>query len=93
MPHRELEGRTTPHAVAEDVGPFDVEVPQQGGDIVGHLLVGERTVDVGGVTVPLQLDGDDLAGLGQGGTSAPIAPIVMKAPCSTTSGDPVPWVS
>src|SRR5829696_403144 len=33
VPHRELESRTTPHAVAEDVGPLDAEVSQQGGDI------------------------------------------------------------
>jgi hypothetical protein len=68
-------------------------VPNQGGDIVGHLLVGERAVDVGGVPVTLQLDGHDLSGLGQGGTNAPIAPMVMKAPCRTTRGDPAPWIS
>jgi len=41
-------------------------VPQQGGGIVGHPFVGDGAVDVGRVPVPLQLDGDDLPGLGEG---------------------------
>jgi hypothetical protein len=45
---------------------FDHQVPQQGGDVVRHLLVGERAVYVGSVPVPLQLDGDDLPSLGEG---------------------------
>ena len=56
------------HAVADDVGLRDAEVLHQGGDIIGHLLVAEGAVDdVGGVPMALELDGDDLVGLGQGG--------------------------
>jgi aspartyl-tRNA(Asn)/glutamyl-tRNA(Gln) amidotransferase subunit B len=43
---------------------FEIErqraVLEQGGRVVGQLLVGERPIDVGGVPVPLKLDPDDL---------------------------------
>ena len=45
--------RAAPHAVAEHVGLLDAEVPNETGDVVGRLPVGERTVDVGGTCVSL----------------------------------------
>ena len=63
----ELQGDAAAHAVADDVGVLDAEVSEQGGRVVGHLLVGDRAVDVGGVAVALQLDHDDLSGLGEPG--------------------------
>ena len=46
-------GHHASHAVAEDVGLLDFQVLEQGGGVVRHLLGGERTIDVGGVPVPL----------------------------------------
>ena len=47
------------------------EMLHQRRDVVGHLLVAEGAVDIGGVAVALQLDGDDLVVLGQGGEDRP----------------------
>jgi hypothetical protein len=41
-------------------------MPQQRGGIVGRLLEGEQTIDIGGSTVSLLLEGNDLPGLCQG---------------------------
>jgi hypothetical protein len=65
MPQAELQCHAAAEAVAVDVGLFDPQVPQQPGGVVGELLVGERAVDVGGVPMALELDGDHLAVLGQ----------------------------
>ena len=68
MPDRQLQPGGAAHAVADDVGLRDAEVVHQRRDIIGHLLVAKGAVDdVGGVPMALQLDGDDLVVLGQGG--------------------------
>jgi hypothetical protein len=73
-----LKGDAALHTKTEYVSLLDPEVPQQGGRVVGHRFVGDGAVDVGGVPVPLPLDRDHLAGLGQApGTTSPIMPIVM----------------
>ena len=56
MTDRHLQGDATAHAVTGNVGALDTEVNEEGHRVVGHLLVRDRTVDVGGVTVALQLD-------------------------------------
>jgi len=58
-----LEGGGAAHAEAEDVGVVEVEVTDQGGHVVGHVLVGDGAVYVGRAPVPLQLDGDHPPGL------------------------------
>jgi hypothetical protein len=40
-------------------------MPQQVGDVVGELLIGELAVDVRSVPVALELDRDHLVALGQ----------------------------
>jgi hypothetical protein len=40
-------------------------------DVVGHEPGLDRSVDVGGAAVALQVDGDDLVTLGQGGKDRP----------------------
>jgi hypothetical protein len=65
MPDRQLDGDAGAHAVAIDIGSLDSELPQQGGRVVRHLRVAQGPVDVGGVTVCLLFDGDDLPGLGE----------------------------
>ena len=47
--------------IAHDIGLREPELLDERGDIVGHRLVGERAVDIGGAPVPLQIDSDDLA--------------------------------
>ena len=71
MPDGELPGGGGPHAEAEDIGAADVEVAEEGGGIVGQLLVAQRTVDVGGAPVRLLIDGDDLPAPGQGRQQRP----------------------
>jgi hypothetical protein len=62
MPDRNLQGDVASVAIAEEIGTFDLEVPEKGGDIVRVLLKGQWTIDVGRVPVSLQFDGDDLPG-------------------------------
>ena len=57
--------------VAEEVGPFVPEMRDERGDVIRELLETEGAVDVGGVPMPLQLDSDDLPGLGQGRQERP----------------------
>jgi hypothetical protein len=59
------QGDAGSQAIAEEVSLVDPLLPQQGGGVVGHLLDGQRAVDVGGVPVCLLFDGDDLPGLGK----------------------------
>ena len=66
MPDRQRQGDRASHAVAEHVGPLDLQVFEQRGRVVRHLLAGQRAVDVRRVSVPLQLDGDLLPVPGQG---------------------------
>jgi hypothetical protein len=65
MPHRELQANVAAHAVAEDIGLPETEVTQQGGRVLRHLFVAQRSVDIGGMTMSLLLDGDDLPVLRQ----------------------------
>src|SRR5258707_245817 len=44
---------------------FESQVLDEGRGVVRHLFVGERPIDVGCVPMALDLDGDDLPGLGQ----------------------------
>jgi len=56
----DLHGDAGSNAIAEEVGLLDPEVREQRDGIIGHLLVGERPINVGGVPMGLLLDGDDL---------------------------------
>jgi hypothetical protein len=55
---RQLQGDAAAHAVAEHVGLVDVQVTDQRRGVVGHLLIGERAIDVGRTPVPLLLGRD-----------------------------------
>ena len=78
MPDRHLESDSATHAVAHDIGLLDPEMTQQCRRIVGHLLVRDRAVDVGGVAVALLLDGDHLPRLAaRPGRIASMRSIVM----------------
>src|ERR671913_1578258 len=57
----EVEGDGATHAVPEDVGLRDVQVPEQAHHIGRQVGTGERPVDVTGPSVPLEVGGDDLA--------------------------------
>src|SRR6266516_5580111 len=59
MPDGGLEADAATQGKAENVGLFESEMPDQGGDVVRHQLVVQRALDVGGVPVPLQLHSDD----------------------------------
>jgi hypothetical protein len=63
----EVEGDGATHAVPEDVGLRDVQVPQQAHHVGGQVRTGERPVDVTGPSVALEVGGDDLAGRRQAG--------------------------
>jgi hypothetical protein len=94
MPQGQLDRDARAHAVAVEVGVPDLEPSQQRGLVVRHLCVGERAFDVGSAAVRLLLGRDHLAGLGEGGQDFPeLVSIVDIAPCSRTSGLPVPWTS
>ena len=62
---RGLQGDAAARRKAEDIGAFKSHMLDQGSDVVRHLLVGQRAIDVGGVPMALGLDGDDLPRLGQ----------------------------
>src|SRR5215218_9344812 len=62
-----MQGDAAAHAVAEDVGFFDPEVLERGGDIIGHLLDGERAIYVRRAPMGLHLEGDNLPSLGKRG--------------------------
>ena len=68
MPNRQLQPGGAAHAVADDVGLRDGEMVHHGRDVIRKLLVAEGTVDdIGRVPMALELHGDDLVMLGQGG--------------------------
>lgn len=46
-------------------GALDVEGVEERCGVVGHALVGQRSVDIAGATVALQLAGDHLEVLGE----------------------------
>jgi hypothetical protein len=60
-----LQSNTAAQGIAKDVGIFEPDVFDQGGNIVRHLLEGERAINIGGVSMSLQLDGNDLPVLGK----------------------------
>jgi hypothetical protein len=68
-PLRILDGEpqrdATAEGIAQKVGLREAKMLHQRGDVVGHRLVMEWAVDVGGVPMPLQLDANDLARLGK----------------------------
>ena len=65
MADRQLQGDAAAHAVADDVGVPDLQMTTERRRVVGHLLIRERTVDVGGAPMPLEIRGDDLVALTQ----------------------------
>ncbi len=56
VPDSSPQGNTGAQGVAHDVGLFDLEVFDQGGNVVRHQLEAERAVDVGGAPMGLQID-------------------------------------
>jgi hypothetical protein len=65
MPDGSLQSDCASHRIAEEVGFLDAEVFDEGGHVVGHLLVCDRALDVGGASVSLQFDRDYLPGFGK----------------------------
>jgi hypothetical protein len=59
-----LKSDTDAQGVTHDVGSFNLEMRNQGRDVVPHQLETQRTVDIGGASMGLQVDGDDLTGCG-----------------------------
>jgi hypothetical protein len=68
-------------------------VVDQGGDVIDQEPDIERPVDVGGAAMALQVDGDGLVALGQGGKDRPEHLPDPSPPCSRSIGRPAPWVS
>jgi len=60
VPDSGLQSNAAAHGVAHDVGFFETEVLDQGGDVVRHRLEAQRAVDVGRAPMGLQIGGDDL---------------------------------
>jgi hypothetical protein len=60
MANGNLQGDSPADAVAKEVSLFNPEMPKQRDSILGHLRVAQCAVNVGGMTVPLLLNGDDL---------------------------------
>ena len=56
----DLQSDPASNAIAEEVGTLDPDVREQSDGIVGHPLVGERSINIGGVPMSLLFDGDDL---------------------------------
>ncbi len=67
MADSDLDGRRRTHAEPDDIGLLDPQVVQQGGAVVGHPLVRDRPVDIGGAAVALEIGDDHLAGRYQPG--------------------------
>ena len=57
--------------VADDVRLVQPEVVDERGDVVGHQPDVDRSIDVGGAAVALQVDGDDLVALRERGKNRP----------------------
>ena len=71
MADRQLQSRAAAHAVADEVDLLEAEMARQRGRVVGHLLVGDRAVGVGGAAVRLHLGHDHLPRRGQPGGERP----------------------
>ncbi len=67
---RQLKGGQSAEAEPEEVRPVDPEVVQQPHHVVGQVRERRVPVDVTGVPVPLQFDGDDLPRRGECGQHA-----------------------
>jgi hypothetical protein len=68
---RGVERHPAAEGVAHQVRGVQPEVVDERGDVIGHEPDVERSVDVGGAAVALQVDDDDLAAFGQGGKGRP----------------------
>jgi hypothetical protein len=60
MPDRQLQGNSAAQRTAHHVGPLHPQLPHQGGDVIGHRLEAQWTLDIGGAAVSLQFDRDHL---------------------------------
>src|SRR5262249_28369248 len=60
-----LPGNGSSHAIAEEVRVLDLQLFQQRGGVIRHLLETQRPVDVVGMPMPLQLDRNHLMSLRQ----------------------------
>ena len=65
MTDDELQGHGGTCAVAEDVGGLDTQLVDSGGDVVRHDFKRHGAINIGGASVALKLNSDDLATLGQ----------------------------
>jgi hypothetical protein len=65
VPDRRAHACPRTQGAAQQIGRAEVQVVGQGGQVVPEGLVAEGAVDVAGVTVALQLDGDHPASLRQ----------------------------
>jgi hypothetical protein len=82
------------HAVAEDIGRFKPQLLDRGRDVIRHPFKRQWAFDISGAAVGLHLEGNDLTGLGKLGQKLPNeVPMAENAPCSNTSGCPLPWIS
>src|SRR5207253_3190404 len=63
MPEGDEERDAAAQRVAHDVGPLELEVLDERGDVFGHQLGADRSIDVGRSAVSLQVRGDDLTAL------------------------------
>lgn len=75
---------------ADDVGLGNVELVKQRGNVVAHGLERKRAVRVRRAAVALQFDRDHLVVFATGSSGVNISPIVIRPPCSRTSGSPCP---
>jgi hypothetical protein len=78
---------------AEQVGPFESQVPDHSGDVVRHQLEAEGALDIGGVPVSLQLDGDDAPRSGKLWHNLSHRFDGVEGTGSSTSGCPLPCIS
>jgi hypothetical protein len=67
MPYRQVEGDAAAHAEPEDVRLRHLQVLQQADDVGRQVGTGERSVDVVGAPVSLEVGGDHLPTGGQAG--------------------------
>src|SRR5215813_12111190 len=65
MPDGDSQGNGSSHAIAEEVRVLDLQLFQQRGGVIRHLLETQRPVDVVGMPMPLQLDRNHLMSLRQ----------------------------
>jgi hypothetical protein len=82
-----------PVAVADQVRWLADHGLQEGDGVVGHELVGDRALDVGGVAMATPLGGVEVEVFGQRGKLRLQEPRVDQPACSSTSGWPWPCSS